>query len=84
MEAPRYRVVNGRHFCQETQGYLVEYELWRAGPTRLCDLTAKVNAEHGLAMGDSNVVLKLTQLIAKGRIERLARGVYAHRDSPFA
>lgn len=84
MQAPSYREVNGRRYCSATVRYLVEYELWRAGAMQLADLLTAIKDAHETTVRKSYAADALALLISAGRVERIAHGVYLHKDSPFA
>lgn len=84
MQAPTIRVINGVPYCGATRSALLEYELWCAGPSRLKDIVSRVNTKYGKSIKDVHGQALLVRLVATGRVERIARGVYFHKDSPFA
>lgn len=79
MQAPKSFEYNGKRVWDRSQTALVEYAVWSLGEFALVKVVdAKLRSEFGVNLSTANVSNKLFELLASGRIERLARGVYRH------
>lgn len=82
MEKPKGYVINGKRVWDRGQTALLEYVTWSikdVAPVKAID--ASLRADFDVHLSAANLSNKLTELVAKGRIEKLGRGLYRHVDN---
>lgn len=79
MKKPLKQSWGSKVFWDRGTTYIIEYAVWEhGGPIRMMDLCRKVKREYLPNAHVSNLASKITAMVERGILRKLARGVYMH------
>lgn len=73
-----------RIYWTHSKPQMVEYLLWKNQMLRSNELVGLMAEQFGIPVLPSNMAHMLKDLVERGLVVKLGRGLYTHKDSPYA